>query len=148
MKRCESLAYSSWCAMKTRCLNENHRHYHRYGGRGITICPRWLNSFDNFVADMGERPSGTSLDRINNDGNYEPGNCRWAPLGEQNFNRFGGTKAKTYWYRGQQCTVRELAKMAGLTYSCMLSRLRLYHTDLAMSLKPFEQHPTRFTVQG
>jgi hypothetical protein len=79
--------YNSWANMITRCTNENHSTWPEYGGRGITICDRWRNSFENFLADMGERPEGTSLDRIDPEGNYEPGNCRWASKSAQNHNR-------------------------------------------------------------
>lgn len=70
--------YRSWSAMINRCLNPNNSSYASYGERGITVCDRWREDFQNFLADVGERPPGTSLDRINPDGNYEPGNCRWA----------------------------------------------------------------------
>ena len=75
--------YKRWIAMKQRCYNPNHNAYNNYGGRGIKICERWLNSFSNFFADMGERPNGMTLDRINNDGDYTPRNCRYATPKEQ-----------------------------------------------------------------
>lgn len=76
--------------MIDRCYNPNNDWYHRYGGRGITVCDRWLgkHGFENFLADMGEKPPGMSIDRFpNGDGPYEPGNCRWATAKEQTANR-------------------------------------------------------------
>ena len=81
-----SPTYNSWRDMKTRCLNSNCPDYKNYGGRGIKVCERWMD-FTNFLADMGEKPEGLTLDRINNDGNYEPGNCRWATWKEQRRNQ-------------------------------------------------------------
>jgi len=78
--------YRIWAGMLRRCRNPNDAAFHDYGGRGIRITERW-RKFENFYADMGEPPPGLSLDRINNDGNYEPSNCRWATQSEQVNNR-------------------------------------------------------------
>jgi hypothetical protein len=78
--------YNAWNCLKGRCNRPNDKAYHNYGGRGIAICERW-RSFENFLADMGRRPSVRhSLDRINNDGHYEPANCRWATMAQQKAN--------------------------------------------------------------
>lgn len=78
--------YRVWCAMIYRCNNPKARSYKDYGGRGIKICDRWLK-FENFLADMGELPLGLSIDRKDNNGNYEPGNCRWATAQQQQLNK-------------------------------------------------------------
>ncbi len=82
--------YRVWAAMKRRCQNPNVKAWKYYGARGISVCDRWKNSYHNFIADMGLRPSKEySIDRINNDGNYEPSNCRWATPAQQRANTRG-----------------------------------------------------------
>lgn len=90
-----SKIYKSWYNMKTRCTNSNVPRYKDYGGRGITICSEWFNSFENFLNAMGEQPPGTSLDRINNNGNYTPENCKWSTKKEQANNKRNSIKCKT-----------------------------------------------------
>lgn len=119
--------YRSWASMIKRCQNPNTYGYHRYGGRGITVCDQWL-LFENFLADMGERPPGKTLDRYpDNDGNYEPGNCRWATLSEQATNRgailhsrrmitaFGEIKTMRQWSRDCRCSVSYVTLVARIT---------------------------------
>lgn len=84
--RLRSRTYLSWAAMKQRCLNPNHHAYPDYGGRGIRIAPEWME-FSNFLQSMGNRPRGKTLDRIKVNGDYCPGNCRWATIKQQNRNR-------------------------------------------------------------
>ena len=88
-----SPTYVSWYSMKTRCTNKNSIHFRHYGGRGISLCESWMK-FENFLADMGERPVGKSIDRIDVNGNYEPSNCRWATQFEQVTNTRRSKNAK------------------------------------------------------
>lgn len=79
--------YTTWATMKSRCYNSNSFKFKHYGARGITVCERWLNSFPNFLEDMGDRPDGMTLSRIDNDGPYCKENCEWQTPSQQNYNR-------------------------------------------------------------
>lgn len=115
-----SSVYQRWAQMVSRCTNAKDRSYHRYGGRGITVCDRWLSDFSAFLADVGEPPAGTSLDRIDNNGNYEPGNVRWATRIEQNNNT---SRNRVLEYDGQRKTASEWARHFGLSQRLVMSRL-------------------------
>lgn len=118
----------SWTEMKRRCLYPHRRGYKNYGGRGIKVCDRWLHGdgvktgFHCFLEDMGERPSlQHQLDRIDNNGNYEPANCRWATRQEQMKNRQHSIKVEL---NGEKLSVAEAAEKTGLTTNTLYSRLR------------------------
>ena len=96
--------YPAWAAMIQRCTNPNAKSYAHYGGRGITVCPEWRASFSHFLKDMGDRPAGASLDRIDNDAGYAPDNCRWATRSEQQLNiraTYRGKHPGVYRHRGK-----------------------------------------------
>jgi hypothetical protein len=113
--------YLTWADMLKRCENETATHFASYGGRGIKVCDRW-HDFAHFLADMGERPTGMSIDRINNDGNYEPGNCRWASDTEQANNK---TTSHLVTAGGETKTVAMWARSQGLPREVIRGRLRL-----------------------
>lgn len=116
-----TLTYSSWQNLIARCTNPNASSFDYYRERGITVCERW-RSFENFLADMGERPSRAhTIDRYpNNDGNYEPGNCRWATKREQANNRLTN---KRFTYRGKSYTLADLARETGVSKEILRVRL-------------------------
>lgn len=118
----KTLIYAVWSTMIQRCTNPNNKKFYRYGGRGIMICQRWRESFQAFLQDMGEPPAGHSLDRINNDGNYEPGNCRWAPTETQARNR---SNNRLLMFKGKTQTIIEWAKELGIARNTIQTRLRL-----------------------
>jgi hypothetical protein len=123
--------YRVWCGMRYRCYSPTNFDYPNYGGRGIRVCDRWLD-FLNFLSDMGHRPSNThSLDRIDGNGHYEPGNCRWATSKEQRNNIPSQMRAV-----GPYKTVSDAAKDTGLNPDTLYSRLNSgWPHDLALSTK-------------
>jgi hypothetical protein len=118
--------YNVWCSMRKRCRNPNSDDFGRYGGRGIAVCARW-DRFDNFLADMGRRPSPKhSLDRIDNDGDYEPGNCRWVTSKEQMRNRRDNVWMS---YGNGRAILADWARLTGLPEKVLQSRKRLGWSD-------------------
>jgi len=107
--------------MKQRCFNPSFKNYHRWGGRGITICDRWIDSFENFYADLGDKPSKShSLDRADNDGNYTPENCRWATREEQDNNR---SDSRLITYKGETMTATQWGKRLDVNPRMLTERL-------------------------
>ncbi len=120
--RSKTPEYGIWSQMKNRCTKPKVRDYPRYGGRGITVCERWLHSFENFIADVGARPSPAhTIDRINNDGNYEPGNVRWVTGVAQNQNK---SSVHLLTYNGETLCQQEWARRFGLPRETIATRLR------------------------
>lgn len=113
--------YLAWGDMKQRCSNPNNRNYKNYGGRGITVCKRWLDSAGNFLIDMGPRPRHGSIDRIDNDGDYAPSNCRWVNNKEQQSNRRDNRRVVV---DGQSKTIAQWAVGSGLSQHVITSRLK------------------------
>ena len=115
--------YGIYNNMIQRCTNPNSNSWRYYGARGIFVCDRWQESFDNFLDDMGRRPSAAySIDRINNDGDYEPSNCRWATIEQQSQNRRGTIKAL---FQGNMVSVFGFAEAHGLNYGTVRRRLEI-----------------------
>lgn len=113
-----SRTYKTWCGMKTRCFNPNRDDYRLYGGRGITVCERWL-TFENFLADMGERPEGMTLERKDPNENYEPDNCKWASPVDQSNNTRSNVLIT---YRGRTLNLTQWAKETGIDKTLLRKR--------------------------
>lgn len=111
--------YATWNTMIGRCLHKNNNNYHNYGGRGIKVCDEW-KVFDNFLEDMGIRPKGKTLDRIDNNGNYTKENCRWATRKEQMNNT---RKSRKLIYKGEELTISELSSKTNLGHSFLYTRI-------------------------
>jgi hypothetical protein len=117
-----SKTYLTWQQMRNRCSNPNSSNYHRYGGRGITVCERW-QKFENFLTDMGEKPLNASIDRIDVNGNYEPGNCRWADAVTQSRNR---RDVRNITVGDRTATLPEWATILNVKYWTLYSRFRRF----------------------
>lgn len=123
----ETRLYSVWCGMKDRCYNPNYRYYHRYGGRGISMCDEWKNSFEAFrdwAIESGydfslSGKTDQSIDRIDLDGNYEPSNCKWSNQKEQVRNRSNAVRMT---YNGKEMNPYEFAKIVGISYEAFVYR--------------------------
>lgn len=120
--------YQAWASMMKRCYTKTHEYYHKYGGRGVTVCKEWHNP-ENFLNDMGAS-NGLSLDRINNDGNYEPTNCRWATKKEQSVNR-----SITNWieFNGEKLHLVGWANKLNISSATLCYRIKKFGTDIALS---------------
>lgn len=130
--------YKSWGSMIERCTDPNNSCWGRYGGRGISICPEWRKSFEAFLADMGPRPTKThSLDRIDNDGNYEPCNCRWSTMATQSRNKRNN---RLLAFKGETLCVADWANRTGLNPCTIYARLDAGWTAERASTAPVQIH--------
>ncbi len=151
-----SATYESWAAMHARCGQPSHEAFRRYGGRGVHVCARWSgrHGFTRFLADMGERPAGKTLDRFpDKDGNYEPGNCRWATPVEQQNNVATNHRLTV---NGETLTITEWARRTGLKKTTIRMRLVSgWPPDRAVNAPPMTRqqcgasasHPPRTTTE-
>ena len=117
-----SRTYRTWTEMRKRCYDKNNSAYANYGGRGITVCPGWQNSFENFLADMGEAPLGMSIERIDNSAGYSKRNCRWATVAEQARNRRSNIKITI---DGRTQCLLDWCKEKGLSYATARARIKV-----------------------
>lgn len=112
--------YRVWQSMRTRCCNEKHPTYARYGARGIGICPQWKDDFDQFLKDMGPRPPGLTLERVDNSKGYSPENCKWATLFQQAGNTRRNIRVR---WKGYECNLIDVARLENVDYPCLHQRL-------------------------
>lgn len=113
--------WNAWASMRSRCNNPNHKAYHNYGGRGIKVCERWMESFENFYADMGDSPADTELDRIDNEKGYSPENCRWATYQQQGNNRRNN---RYLTFNGETHSLADWCRITGINRATLKYRLK------------------------
>nr|WP_321985302.1 hypothetical protein [uncultured Lichenicoccus sp.] len=137
--------YVIWCNMKARCTDPEHPGWQDYGGRGISVCAQWADSFQTFTDDMGPCPPGMSIDRRDNDGNYTPQNCRWATTIQQANNK---RSSRHITAGGMTLTLAQWSERVGLTPAALHRRLRLWPLEQAlnMSERPYAGTGTRRKV--
>jgi hypothetical protein len=128
-----SLTYKVWTHMKIRCLDAKNKSFPNYGGRGVKVCERWI-TFENFFQDMGVKPKGLSLDRIDVNGDYSPENCRWASMKVQQNNRRNN---KLLTFQGETLTMSQWSEKVGLNYKTLKARIR-NGWDIKRALKPLQ----------
>jgi len=133
-----SATYTSWRAMRERCNNKNNKRYANYGGRGIKVCQRWEN-FEAFLEDMGERPEDKTLERLDVNRDYEPGNCVWLDASKQAQNT---TRSRRVSYQGRVWSLKELADQIGITPRAMAIRLSKYPVEYAMGMARYDKVST------
>lgn len=138
----KSPEYTSWQEMKARCYNPKKLLYHRYGGRGITVCKRWLDSFVHFLEDMGPKPFPEATnERIDNDGNYEPGNCKWATRMEQSHN---SSRVRLLTYNDETMCIAEWSRRLGIHPATLSYRLNHgWPLEKALTTPPIYKHSSR-----
>lgn len=136
--------YCAWCDARRRCYSPNNAGWKNYGGRGIQMCDRWRNDFDAFMEDMGRKPEGTSLERKNNDGNYEPDNCIWATRAVQSRNKQTTVRLT---FNGVTQTAAEWADQLGIARNLIFHRTkRGYPIDKILSKKSLVPKPRHGTI--
>lgn len=132
--------YFSWQSMKQRCSNSNAASYHRYGGRGISVCERWISSFECFLQDMGSRPEGFSLERIDVNKGYSPSNCKWASPKEQARNRCDNRVINAF---GREMIFSDAAIEFNLSKGCLAARLTKMSTEEALTMPLAKRRPRK-----
>ncbi len=137
--------YGVWTGMLDRCYNKKGKDYHNYGLRGIRVYSKWRNSFENFFVDMGNKPKNLSLGRIDNDGNYEPGNCRWETYQQQQNNRRSNHLVT---YKGKTQTLKQWSEELGISYTTISDRINKHHWEIEDALtRPQRTYQTMITYK-